>query len=74
MTAAMMKRALEQIDREAKRHGIEYTPEERASAAQELFQDWMAEAARERAEIEDTPSLENCDDAGTGEGRYHGRI
>lgn len=22
----------------------------------------------------DTPSLENCDDAGTGEGRWHGRM
>lgn len=23
---------------------------------------------------DDTPSLENCDDAGTGEGRFHGRM
>lgn len=25
-------------------------------------------------EQDDTPSLANCDDAGTGEGAYHGRI
>lgn len=25
-------------------------------------------------EHDDTPSLANCDDAGTGEGRYHGRM
>lgn len=24
--------------------------------------------------IEDTPTVANCDDWGTGEGRYHGRI
>jgi hypothetical protein len=23
---------------------------------------------------EDTPTIENCDDCGTGEGRYHGRM
>lgn len=78
MSAAgrMMQRALAQVDRDAARHNIEYTPEERAEAAQELFHDWMADYAREREEIEDTPCLENfnCDDAGTGEGRYHGRI
>jgi hypothetical protein len=28
----------------------------------------------ERDTPEDTPSLENCDDWGTGEGKYHGRI
>lgn len=28
----------------------------------------------EREEPEDTPTLENCDDAGTGEGRWHGRM
>ena len=31
------------------------------------------QARSERCE-DDTPSLENCDDWGTGEGQYHGRI
>lgn len=48
---------------------------------QDTLFDWYAEAAEDR-EIhgtpEDTPCLEsgrdNCDDAGTGEGQYHGRM
>ena len=78
MSAAgrMMQRAFAQVDRDAQRFNIEYTPEERAEAAQDLFGEWMAEYAHEREQMEDTPCLENfhCDDAGTGEGRYHGRI
>lgn len=34
----------------------------------------MARGEEEDEGIEDSPCLENCDDAGTGEGRYHGRI
>lgn len=47
--------------------------------------DWQDEQAvdelREREadtefdeEMDDTPSLQNCDDWGTGEGRWHGRM
>jgi len=43
--------------------------------------DILYDAAQEAAEDrelrgtpEDSPSLSNCDDAGTGEGRYHGRM
>ena len=47
----------------------------------EILSDWARDRA-EQAEVfgepEDTPCLEdgrdNCDDWGTGEGRYHGRI
>lgn len=46
----------------------------------DLATDWCHEEAQFRAEnpIEDSPCLEdgrdNCDDHGTGEGRWHGRI
>ena len=50
-------------------------------AVDELMQDWYEEEARDRelfGEPEDTPCLEagrdNCDDWGTGEGRFHGRV
>ena len=46
-------------------------------AVDELLHDWAAEAAHDRelyGEPEDTPCLANCDDWGTGEGRFHGRI
>jgi len=47
----------------------------RAKAA--LYRASMAAAGLNDDEgdfIEDTPSVVNCDDWGTGEGRYHGRI
>jgi hypothetical protein len=44
----------------------------------EMAEEWCADAAADREYIEDTPCLENgrdnCDDWGTGEGRYHGRF
>ena len=42
----------------------------------DMAHDWCAEAVYERETFgqEDTPCLENCDDAGTGEGCYHGRM
>lgn len=43
----------------------------------QLLDDWRVESAQDRdlyGEPEDTPTVENCDDWGTGEGRYHGRI
>jgi hypothetical protein len=43
-------------------------------AALDALDDWQRDAAERRESIEDTPSIDNCDDAGTGEGRYHGRI
>lgn len=48
-------------------------------AVDELIQDWAAEDAHDRevyGDPEDTFSLEghHCDDWGTGEGRFHGRI
>lgn len=46
-----------------------------------ILSEWSAEAAHDRevfGEPDDTPCLEsgrdNCDDYGTGEGRYHGRM
>ncbi|WP_394475074.1 hypothetical protein [Ralstonia mannitolilytica] len=44
---------------------------------QDILCDWAAEDAHEReinGEPEDTPCVAHCDDWGTGEGRYHGRI
>ena len=67
--------------REAKRQFPDATPDELAEAAIEILEDWRAEAKRDREEFgdpEDTPCLEpgrdNCDDWGTGEGQFHGRI
>lgn len=44
-------------------------------------QDYLYDAAQDLAQDrelhgwpEDTPSIANCDDAGTGEGRWHGRL
>lgn len=45
--------------------------------ADEIMDGWICEARREaaeRGEPEDTPCVEHCDDWGTGEGRYHGRM
>jgi hypothetical protein len=60
----------------AKRLYPDDTPEEQASAAQEIFHDWMQDWAAEREREgfpEDSPCLESCDQ-GTGEGRWHGVI
>lgn len=50
-------------------------------AVDELVQDWLAESARDRelfGDPDDTFSLQdgvhNCNDWGTGEGQFHGRI
>lgn len=49
---------------------------EREELVEDLLQEWAYEDARERAECgpDDSPCIENCDDAGTGEGRFHGRF
>ena len=42
-----------------------------------VLEDWAGDVAHDLSvfgEPEDTPSVENCDDWGTGEGQYHGRI
>lgn len=44
---------------------------------QDILYDWAAEAAHDRelnGEPYDTPSVAHCDDWGSGEGRYHGRM
>lgn len=56
-----------------------WTPDEIEEAARDMVEDWMHEAAIERAEgigqqLDELESIPNCDDAGTGEGRWHGRI
>lgn len=41
------------------------------------MREYQAEAEYERETFggpEDAPSVANCDDAGTGEGRFHGRM
>ena len=48
-----------------------------ADAVTEVLEEWAEEAARDReqfGEPYETEVVESCDDAGTGEGRYHGRI
>lgn len=40
--------------------------------ANHIVDDWYADATEEFRE--DTPCVEHCDDWGTGEGRFHGRI
>lgn len=63
----------------------EDTPEQQAETVEELIEDEIHDENQNRAferdtfgEPEDTPCLEsgrdNCDDWGTGEGRFHGRI
>lgn len=46
-------------------------------ANEALYRATLAAAGMSDADddfIEDTPAVANCDDWGTGEGRYHGRI
>jgi hypothetical protein len=66
---------------EVKRKYPDLQGAELAEAVDELLHDWAAEDAHYRAaygEPNDTPSLEegrdNCNDWGTGEGQFHGRI
>lgn len=63
---------------EAKRQSPEASDEELDDEVNGIMQDWAAESAHDRESLEDTPCLEdgrdNCDDHGTGEGCYHGRM
>ena len=47
------------------------------SEFQAILRDWAAEDARDReinGEPDDNATVAHCDDWGTGEGRYHGRM
>lgn len=50
---------------------------ELGDAVQDIVCEWAGDAAEQRAQFgepEDTQSVVHCDDWGTGEGRYHGRM
>ncbi|MBS1833483.1 MAG: hypothetical protein JST65_12240 [Acidobacteria bacterium] len=77
MNARAMKAAMQQARADLMRDGDEFTEDDVVSAATDIYNEWEADAAWERQEFgdhDDTPSLATCDDAGTGEGRYHGRM
>ncbi len=68
--------------REAQRRlSADADPLDIAELAVEIIDEWRAEAAHDReqfGEVEDTPCFENgrdnCNDWGTGEGQFHGRM
>jgi hypothetical protein len=63
--------------REAQRRYPDSSPEDLEDEVSDILVDWEVEAAQDR-ELrgipEDTSTACNCDDWGTGEGAYHGRI
>lgn len=74
MNARMQRMRAEALER-AKRRLPNGTPDELHEEADEIFTAMCEDMALEQEEgIEDSPCIANCDDAGTGEGRYHGRI
>lgn len=77
-SAKMLKRALAEAQREVLRFGpIEQADDCIADLAADLLYDWECEAAEDRemhGEPEDSPCLQSCDDWGSGEGRFHGRM
>ncbi len=53
------------------------TEQEISEGMADVLREWAADAALDRelyGEPDDTPCLQSCDDWGTGEGRYHGRM
>jgi len=52
--------------------------EEQAAIVEDWIDDELQAEAEDHAEylenIEDTPCLQSCDDWGTGEGQFHGRM
>lgn len=53
------------------------TEQEISDRMADILSDWAADAALRRelyGEPEETESIAHCDDYGTGEGRFHGRI
>lgn len=76
-TAKTYRRALAEVQRKYP----ELSGSDLDEAVDELIQDWAAEDAHDRecfGDPDDTPHLEsgrhNCDDWGTGEGQFHGRM
>lgn len=63
--------------KQVRREHPDYTTEETIEAVRDLLYTWQLEAAHE-PQRDDSPCIEpgrdNCDDWGTGEGQYHGRI
>ena len=63
---------------EARRMNPGYSSEDLQDEVEDILRDWAREAAHDAELRGDTEHLENgvhnCDDFGTGEGRYHGRI
>jgi hypothetical protein len=59
--------------RQTLRENVE-SPEVKAACRRLLQEHQELEEDDDRSEVEDSPSLENCDDWGTGEGRWHGRM
>lgn len=77
----MNARAYRMALREAQRRYPDVPVEELDEEADGIMRDWVEERAHDReqfGEAEDSPCLEdgvdNCNDWGTGEGRFHGRI
>lgn len=69
------------IYRQAREHVLRHSPNIDPDLLEKeidaVLDDWRADVAHDRevfGEPEDTPCVENCDDWGTGEGAYHGRI
>lgn len=62
---------------EALRRDSTLDGEELQDEVQDILHEWVREDAHDRqmmGELPDTPSIAHCDDWGTGEGRYHGRM
>lgn len=66
---------------EVRRTCPDLDPDDFDDAVEDQLQEWEADAAEDREILgipDDTPCLErgchNCDDYGTGEGQFHGRM
>ena len=74
----MSNRYLRIATAEARRRlaNLDPTAEDIAELALDILEEWKREQAYEAAEngYDDCPTAANCDDSGTGEGRFHGRI
>lgn len=74
MNMQQMRRAAQ---REAAHRLRGSSPDEINDLADEILDEWMVDVMRDRADQpipEDSPCIQSCDDWGTGEGRYHGRM
>lgn len=63
---------------EARRRYPDASVKELDDEVNDIMSEWAAESAHDRESLEDTPCLEdgrdNCNDWGTGEGQFHGRM